>query len=358
MGRSGNGGRTPRPRGSSGPNPVQSKGSEDGSGPGIRLPPCTGPRRRVGWVFFYLRWRAHSKLSGDEQSAPSIKIKTRAPETRMKTVGFPFSLLTAALWTCGAAAAQPSFPVAIELDVVFPRNDTYAPVPAMPIVFALQNANKFGPLLQQLSWRLSYANESDYIDIGIVDVGDELDVNSDPYFIVLSTRRLNMTEGSWSLDWTWVWQTCLPNATSALISAHQGLQDPIFMGSIAFATKNGAKQPNLTMSDTDECSTSSAVINFASVLDLEPGVSSYNRVQSCPVQANSTPPADPCRVRVDAATASNISATMLTHLCSYSDPARQKKCLSDNGLPSSGSLSAAPITGFLFLALLSALYLN
>ena len=37
------------------------------------------------------------------------------------------------------AATELTFPVIAEINLVFPRNDTYAPVDLMPIVFAVQH---------------------------------------------------------------------------------------------------------------------------------------------------------------------------------------------------------------------------
>ncbi|KAL2016191.1 hypothetical protein VTK56DRAFT_4080 [Thermocarpiscus australiensis] len=53
-----------------------------------------------------------------------------------------FSLLAvlpaALLWAAQVGAA--TFPVTVEVDLIFPRNDTYGPSPLFPIVFAFQNA--------------------------------------------------------------------------------------------------------------------------------------------------------------------------------------------------------------------------
>ena len=42
-------------------------------------------------------------------------------------------------WLHSVAATELTFPVIAEINLVFPRNDTYAPVDLMSIVFALQH---------------------------------------------------------------------------------------------------------------------------------------------------------------------------------------------------------------------------
>ena len=74
-----------------------------------------------------------------------------------------FGALTAFLVLLfSAALAQESqgndavvqYPATIEFDVVFPRNDTYAPAAVFPIVFALQNSKDAAAFRPLLSWYL------------------------------------------------------------------------------------------------------------------------------------------------------------------------------------------------------------
>jgi hypothetical protein len=58
------------------------------------------------------------------------------------------------------AANALSYPATLELDVVFPRNDTYAVVAPFPIVFAFQNAGAFWEFGAVFQWSVSCHNLS------------------------------------------------------------------------------------------------------------------------------------------------------------------------------------------------------
>jgi hypothetical protein len=56
-----------------------------------------------------------------------------------------FVNLMLVLALASSALAQ-TYPAIVEYDVIFPRNDTYAPVAVMPVVFAIQNPQAGVPL--------------------------------------------------------------------------------------------------------------------------------------------------------------------------------------------------------------------
>jgi hypothetical protein len=99
--------------------------------------------------------------------------------------------------TCGSVAQ--TYPATVEFDVIFPRNDTYAPVELMPVVFAIQNPQAAVPLTLGIEWSIGRIGSSeDSLAGGLIDL-TWANFSSDPYFVVLSTNQLNGTEGSFGL---------------------------------------------------------------------------------------------------------------------------------------------------------------
>src|SRR5207244_4320386 len=58
-------------------------------------------------------------------------------------------------------AAQAAVPGVVEVDLIFPRNDTYAPLPGMPIVFAIQNPQLVASLYPSFDLLLYQLGDSD-----------------------------------------------------------------------------------------------------------------------------------------------------------------------------------------------------
>src|SRR5277367_1197822 len=74
----------------------------------------------------------------------------------MFTSFFTPLILISAL-ACGSAAQ--SYPATVEFDLVFPRNDTFAPAPVMPLVFAIQNPIATVALPYAIEWTMSKYGE-------------------------------------------------------------------------------------------------------------------------------------------------------------------------------------------------------
>ncbi|KAK4097266.1 hypothetical protein N658DRAFT_500571 [Parathielavia hyrcaniae] len=107
----------------------------------------------------------------------------------------------------------------LEIDVVFPRNESYAPRPWFPIVFAFQNAHLAPHLRPFIEY--SVRNTSDLT--GGLAASRQLDLtwtnwsSHEPYF-VYSFENV-VTEGHWQLFWVAHWLSCdLSDAEPAFIT--------------------------------------------------------------------------------------------------------------------------------------------
>ncbi|OIW30766.1 hypothetical protein CONLIGDRAFT_630705 [Coniochaeta ligniaria NRRL 30616] len=234
-----------------------------------------------------------------------------------------FSLLAlvpaALLWTAQAAAT--TFPATVEVDLVFPRNDTYAPVPLFPIVFAFQNpelAQSIDPAFDLQLWNAEYLNATSY--------GPSLDVRwtnfsgSGPVYVWTYISQMNTTDGDapvpYLLNWDFGAGNCSDNGGALSIGG--GFRDNV----IQFTLQRGAKSPDLVAaSASPSCSDMSHLaFNLTGTLDAT-GAKYYGR-NSCAVFSDVQPlvPGNPCGAQVGTAVASSISAAMTSSNCAGVKP--------------------------------------
>ncbi|KAJ5094021.1 hypothetical protein N7456_009882 [Penicillium angulare] len=128
---------------------------------------------------------------------------------------------------------------AIELDLVFPRNDTYAPLAFFPIVLAVQNANLAWQLGAAIQYSLYYLDSDDILKgNAYVSSGSP---STDPFFWIDYTQRTDQTEGAWLLYWEFglYWNCSYVNGS---YSAEQSYESP--GGMMYFTTASDGKQPD------------------------------------------------------------------------------------------------------------------
>ncbi|KAK1773291.1 hypothetical protein QBC45DRAFT_97506 [Copromyces sp. CBS 386.78] len=226
------------------------------------------------------------------------------------------------------AVAQ--YPTTIEFDVVFPRNDTYAPAAVFPIIFALQNpkdATAFRPLL---SWYLGKMGlrdydgwlEEDHTDVtrprGASEPAGSLgwhglaykwhaamtNITGDPYYLIYWTDKLNgaKAEGQYSLYWVFDTLNCT--------SPRDWSSRNITRTNTLFTIKEGAKAPDL-VAEPGVCPTLSVALCAPEELQMEhPSTFGTGDLSRCVRLTDEQPPSNPCRANMNDATASNISAIL------------------------------------------------
>ncbi|KAK4243002.1 hypothetical protein C7999DRAFT_45078 [Corynascus novoguineensis] len=219
----------------------------------------------------------------------------------------------------------------LEIDLVFPRNDTYAPTESsnnvswIPVVFAIQNAEMARHL--KLSFDSFVWNNSNMDTFGHAD-HDLTDANytSEPYFVY---HHLKIdTEGSYSL-WSRVyWHKCNKIGDQVgFVSNHTNF-------GVDFTIKKDAQEVDLVAATADE-KTCSAKNGIALNVDQRDG--------TCVVLASTslTTTANPCKVKIDTAVVASMSASLHARLCEglYS-PA---DCPKDNAVQ---QLTVADIASF------------
>jgi hypothetical protein len=211
----------------------------------------------------------------------------------------------------------------LEVNLIFPRNETYGPNETFPIVFAFKNSER----ARHLNPSISYSLRDE--DGGKVYVlWNELRwvnwTDQETYFAHRFADSLN-TEGRWSVLWTLSWDSCnvefpeygnevIRNTTTKrtmfTISNSAPKLDPV----AATANKTCTGQPGVAINVTDK----TKYVNSA----LWEGGKYTNH--TCAVVAPSpTPSTNPCRSQIDKTTLASMEASRLARYCDlyFNEPA-------------------------------------
>ncbi|KAK4125353.1 hypothetical protein N657DRAFT_644220 [Parathielavia appendiculata] len=227
----------------------------------------------------------------------------------------------------------------LEINVVFPRNETYAPNPWFPVVFAFRNAHLAQYLRPRIVW--SIQNASDALGTVLGGRVHELSwVNwtiHEPYF-VYGFVDLEAAEGQWELFWWGDWLSCDLSGSEPAFKVNK--TEPS-QRSLEFTIKAGGQAVDLvaaTANDDTTCVQPGVALNVTDetrwVVDKPLDPNDYGDA-TCAVLASSTPTptANPCQVEINSAAASSIWASLTARRCEYrdaNDNLAGLDCLKDN----------------------------
>ncbi|EFQ99441.1 hypothetical protein MGYG_02453 [Nannizzia gypsea CBS 118893] len=217
----------------------------------------------------------------------------------------------------------PTSPQVVEVDLIFPRNETYAPIPLMPVVFAVQNFHAAKPLLLNFYYTLDHVPYTQPRPlIGLRHLQYANYTGSNTHFEYDWTSKLNNTEGTWIFTWEWRAMNC-SQPDEAPPETHPGQGIPLEIDTagmrniLYFTTKHGAKQPDLVAATQDNiCAKSQAeTANITEILDV-PEYDDYHGTQTtCALLSTITPTPNPCGVKIDSSMASSISYAIQSTAC-------------------------------------------
>ncbi|KAF3805792.1 hypothetical protein GCG54_00005156 [Colletotrichum gloeosporioides] len=191
-------------------------------------------------------------------------------------------LLPSAKWFLAAfhaAVAVAANSGIVEVDLVFPRNDTYAPTAWFPIVFAVRNSS--------LAQRISPA-------------------------AILTLRVVTVRQ-----------QSCLADESSLANYHVKNVISNNTIRLITFTIKNAAQEVDLVSATNkdDVCLSAQGVaINITDTVEGLLGRQWWGVGDTCAVVASPTPTANPCQIKLDSATAARISASVTAAECRLSNP--------------------------------------
>ncbi|AEO70564.1 uncharacterized protein THITE_2122187 [Thermothielavioides terrestris NRRL 8126] len=230
--------------------------------------------------------------------------------------------LLALLWAAGAAlgadTATPTFPATFEVDLIFPRNETYAPTPFFPIVFAVQNAalarsieTDFDLELYDTTAGHNFSGESPFLK------PERFNFTTEPTYIYTWVASLGTTHGLAETTHQLSWSFSSVNCSNSSEYFHLGgaLQpaNPVF-----FTIRNGTQQTDFVaaLANNESCADRShAAFNVTGTLPAAPLL--QNGYNSCAVLSNVQPfvSGNPCAVKLSTETASSIMAAMTAEVC-------------------------------------------
>ncbi|KAH8731880.1 hypothetical protein GQ44DRAFT_722049 [Phaeosphaeriaceae sp. PMI808] len=225
---------------------------------------------------------------------------------------YPFLYLTFAS-TFGAATGV------VEVDLVFPRNETYAPTDVFPVVLAFQNAHLAPYLAPALTAKISKAdNSSDYIRLRSYDLRLAAFTTHEPYYEVRYTPF--QQEGQYMLTWEFGWASC----TNLTLGYTEGkYYGPPYIYNwtsrwVYFTIQNSGRPVDLVAATSDDtCSEISAVaIDIATTLPNRVATRpDYATGSECASTAFTTPTPTPCKAKIGSAAASSISSSVSHDRC-------------------------------------------
>ncbi|KAK1544894.1 hypothetical protein CPAR01_02396 [Colletotrichum paranaense] len=267
-------------------------------------------------------------------------------------------LLLACVWTTlGATTVAASDQSGVvEVDLVFPRNETYAPTPLLPIVFGFQNSHLAPGLALKIGFSIwNYNNKSDSVKTTEYDVRFANFSSSDPYYEYRGFAMFNV-EGTWQIRYTVSWFSC----TEDSFKYPYELPSNNTSNAMIFTTKTAGQSVDLmAATNGQDCSSDAGVaISVTDTLNST-GISKWPGGDTCAVVASSTVTPNPCKIKMSEADASSISAAVTARACEAQNPPIEcpsgndgDENAADHGLVVGGVVCLAAALGAIFHVLM------
>ena len=217
----------------------------------------------------------------------------------------------------------------LEIDLIFPRNESYAPTDRFPVVFAFQNAGRakyLNPGLEFTLWNLQDLDASLTLshDLRWTNWTDQDTYLAHDYYTLFKD------EGHYRVTWTLTWQSCDENAfdDNPLDTADMIRNSTTW--ATWFTTESSAPKVDLVAGTANKTCPSEhgVVIDVTDKTMKVPREVSWSGSDytnnTCAIVAKSTqtstPTPDPCRVHIDKTAVASMEASLLARLCRGSNP--------------------------------------
>jgi hypothetical protein len=219
----------------------------------------------------------------------------------------------------------------VEVDLIFPRNETYAPTANLPIIFAFQNSHLapfLNPLIQINTQLVQSANDSTPSNPIDSEYLYQLQwanfTTNNTYFAYPTYQRRTFnfeieTEGIWELTWILIWETCPDDGGNQLMVNRSAHTTTLTIG-------KGAQEVDLVSGTKDKsCSGQEGVAINITHTSLVPNTAVWDgQGDMCASTASSVPKSDPCRVSIDPTAAASISCAVSLATSSATCPEEKK----------------------------------
>ncbi|GAQ09751.1 hypothetical protein ALT_7072 [Aspergillus lentulus] len=247
-----------------------------------------------------------------------------------------------------AYSQTPITPGVTEVDLIFPRNESYSPSPVTPIVFTIQNPSLLSSLNPEISYYIEQQNVNTNESVstsGSIQLSKINYTTSDPYFLYWSTGHLDI-EGTFVFAWELQMNNCSYSPQSdALTFGYFGSR----RHELYFSTKNGTSSPDfVTATEDDTCDQSQAqAVQVPDLLEV-PATRTWG-APSCAATVGPSPAPNPCKAKIDSTAAASISAALASSACA--NPIRTGLSCPTPSSESAASAAQSPVVGHWILAI-------
>jgi hypothetical protein len=214
----------------------------------------------------------------------------------------------------------------LEVDLLFPRNETYAPTDRFPVVFAFQNsklARYLNPEISYTLWNLQHNTASFSLTH---DLRGRNWTGQDTYLAYDFVDQFER-EGQYRVTWTVTWQSCDEEAFENELRGANMIYNSSTWGT-GFTTQSSAPKPDLVAATANKTCPGEygMLINVTDKTMKVPRRVVWSGGDytngTCAVLAKATPTStpQPCRVHIDNTTVASMEASYLARLCGGLNP--------------------------------------
>ncbi|KAF2008964.1 hypothetical protein BU24DRAFT_428936 [Aaosphaeria arxii CBS 175.79] len=206
----------------------------------------------------------------------------------------------------------------LEVDLIFPRNETYAPQERFPVVFAIRNIELAQFVAPVITFKIRDLDDLDSPPIG----GDThevryLDATSKELVLAHSPFGFSLKkESRWLLAWDVGTRNCTDTGMGETSLKYNWTSIPM-----RFATQNGGQEVNLaTPTTATTCDESQGVtVNVTEIMEMpnhvDPIGVDWIYGESCASLASNAPPPSACQVTIESSAAASISSAIEKRWC-------------------------------------------
>ncbi|KAL6918474.1 hypothetical protein FSST1_009969 [Fusarium sambucinum] len=219
------------------------------------------------------------------------------------------------LW--GRAAATEDGTGIMQLELVFPRNETYNPSPIMPIVISVRNTGLLPFLYPSMGYEVwSYPDFDKYAAGGILDFPTENRSGSDSDLAWKTYRHPFNETGTWRLHVHFYWSNCYEEPEALGRGAMTMLRVNSSSFGVTFTTKGPLRPIDLVAATNNQsCSAPAGIaINVTNTVRTPISDQSYMG-DRCPVVPSSPTKADKCAVSLDKSAVASFEAYVTSWVC-------------------------------------------
>lgn len=215
----------------------------------------------------------------------------------------------------GAAAQWPErgeyvpddrYPGIVEVDLIFPRNDTYGLAKSMPVIFTVQNPHLAEPLGLEIDWDIrrlgSWEEEDRIVKWGHLHPEDFEYSSNDTFFRYERSYGLRELEGTWELFWNISTNNCTETEAYGRV----------WRNSLVFSTKNGTQAPDPIAATGDSTCARSEGIVFNMTRTF---TGWWTDERTCPELSRTTSAPSPCAIEMKPRDILNVSLEMAFDAC-------------------------------------------